>query len=71
MKVKVTITLNIPKSFKSIGPWSNEQALDDYIRHWLEEGYFNDESGYGVDLPQGIEYKGYQIKYPKEWGSES
>jgi hypothetical protein len=65
MKAEVVITLNVPKSFAGFGVWPKEQCLDDYIHHWLEEGYFVHD--YIVELPDGIQYKGYEINYPKEW----
>lgn len=68
MKARVIIDLYIPKNFKPVEPWSKEQCLDDYIHHWLKEGYFIHD--YIVDLPDGIEFKNYKIDYPKEWKNE-
>lgn len=65
MKARVIITLDIPEGFKAVDPWTEKQSLDDFISHWLTEGYFIND--YTVDLPKGIEYKGYKIEYPKGW----
>lgn len=60
MKATITISLLIPSDIQPIGPWSIEQCIHDYVRHWLEEGYFC--TGGVVELPGGIEYQGFNIK---------
>jgi len=65
MIVKVVITLKVPINFGKDKHWPREQCLDSYVSHWLEEGYFVGD-GY-VDLPEGIDYKGYEIELPKKW----
>lgn len=62
MKAKIEITLDVPDDMRPVGPWSVEQAVQDYVRHWLEEGYYT--SGH-VELPDGIEYEGFKMEFEK------
>ena len=56
LETKIEISLLVPAEVE-------KSALDCYISHWLTEGYFVHD--YLVQLPEGIEYIDYQIKYPK------
>ncbi|MCK9571342.1 hypothetical protein M0R72_20505 [Candidatus Pacearchaeota archaeon] len=56
----VTIKLKIPNSFNGVPPWSAEETLEDFVSHWLEEGYYAHD--HIVELPQGIRYFGFTIQ---------
>ena len=60
-EVTVTVKLLVPDSFKPTAGWSAEQCIEDYVSHWLEEGYFVDD--HAVCLPRGIEYNGFDIQF--------
>lgn len=63
MKAKIEITLDVPDDMQPMGSsWSVERVVRDYVRHWLEEGYY--ASGH-VELPDGIEYKGFKVEFEK------
>ena len=47
---------------------SREQSIEDYISHWLEEGYYVKD--HLVDLPHGIVYKGFDIDFGETFEEE-
>ena len=63
-EVKVVITLHAPTDMKS-EHWSREECIHDYVDHWLEEGYY--ASDHSVELPEGISYKGFELKFGKKF----
>ena len=69
MKIKVEINLDVPEYFEGSKSFSKIQSLDDYIEHWLFEGYWICDGI--VTLPQNIQVDNYNIvSFPEDWWKE-
>ena len=69
LKLTFTIELIIPSTFEKSGYWSRIEMIDDYVHHWLNEGYYIDD--HIVELPNGIKIgKMDFVAFPEKWWKE-
>ena len=59
----------VPNDFEGVKPYGKIQTIDNFISHWINEGYYL-EDGY-LELPNGLEVKerGFDA-FPEDWWKE-
>lgn len=59
----------VPSGFEGVKPYGKIQTIDDFISHWLTEGYYVEDGR--VNLPRGLEvnHLGFN-SFPEDWWKE-
>ena len=69
LELTYSFKVTIPKNFEGVKPWGKIQSIDDFISHWLREGYYIEDGCVSLPLGLKIEYCGFN-SFPEDWWRE-